>query len=94
MLELRVSALMVCSKSRRSVKSREVRLTHDEEEELLAEWHPEPLVPPFDRNHPALNPAILSGKVKQNIIRTTFFLRENDLKLNPFADFRWASMLL
>jgi len=56
-------AWLLYSKSRRSVKSREVRLTHDEEEELLAEWHPEPLVPPFDKNHPALNPAILSGKM-------------------------------
>ena len=35
-----------------------------EQEELIADWHPEPLVPSNpDRNHPALNPLVIEGKV-------------------------------
>ena len=53
---------------RRVTKSRSrshegVRLTKEEEEELLAEWKPEPLVPEVDPNHPALHVPIVSGKV-------------------------------
>ena len=53
---------------RRVTKSRSrayesVRLTKEEEEELLAEWKPEPLVPEVDPNHPALHTPIISGKV-------------------------------
>ena len=53
---------------RRVTKSRSrshdnVRLTKEEEEELLAEWKPEPLVPEVDPDHPALHVPIVSGKV-------------------------------
>lgn len=35
-----------------------------EQEELIADWHPEPLVPINpDRSHPALNPLVIEGKV-------------------------------
>jgi len=52
---------------RRVTKSRSrshegIRLTKEEEEELLAEWKPEPLVPEIDPNHPALHVPIVSGK--------------------------------
>ena len=53
---------------RRVTKSRSranetVKLTKEEEEELLAEWKPEPLVPDVDPNHPALHVPIVTGKV-------------------------------
>jgi len=40
-----------------------MRLTREEEEQLLSEWHPEPLVPPYVHNDPALSPVVLSGKL-------------------------------
>ena len=39
------------------------KLTKEEEEELLAEWTPEPLVPEVDPDHFALNAPIVTGKV-------------------------------
>ena len=39
------------------------RLTKEEEEELLAEWKPEPLVPEVDPDHPALHVPVVSEKV-------------------------------
>ena len=51
-------------RSQKYAKSREMRLTREEEEQLLSEWHPEPLVPPYDHHHPALSPVVLSGKVR------------------------------
>ena len=39
------------------------KLTKEEEEELLAEWTPEPLVPEVDPDHIALNAPIVTGKV-------------------------------
>ena len=53
-------------RSRKVQKSKEIRLTKEEEEELLAEWHPEPLVPPYDPDHPALHVPVMSGKVLQS----------------------------
>ena len=52
----------------RRVSSRERRLkaeklTKEEEEELLAEWKPEPLVPDVDPDHPALHVPVISEKV-------------------------------
>lgn len=44
-----------------------VRLTKEEEEELLAEWKPEPLVPEVDPDHPALHVPIVTGKVIEGI---------------------------
>ena len=46
-----------------------VRLTKEEEEELLAEWKPEPLVPEVDPDHPALHVPIVTGKVIEYIDR-------------------------
>lgn len=51
----------------RRVSSRERRLkaeklTKEEEEELLAEWKPEPLVPDVDPDHPALHVPVISEK--------------------------------
>ena len=51
----------------RRVSSRERRLKAEkltkEEEELLAEWKPEPLVPDVDPDHPALHVPVISEKV-------------------------------
>ena len=63
---------------RRVTKSRSraqegVRLTKEEEEELLAEWKPEPLVPEVDPNHPALHVPIVSGKVYFQSVKTILF---------------------
>ena len=48
---------------------REVKLTKEEEEELLAEWKPEPLVPEVDPDHPMLHlPTVESKPGKELII--------------------------
>ena len=54
---------LLYNRSRRGQRSKEIRLTREEEHQLLSEWHPEPLVPSFNRNDPALKPPVLSGKV-------------------------------
>ena len=43
------------------------RLTEKEKQELIDEWQPEPLVPPVDSNHPALNSRILDGVVGKTV---------------------------
>ncbi|MEE6459709.1 hypothetical protein FKM82_000706 [Ascaphus truei] len=43
-------------------------LTEKEKEELIDEWHPEPLVPPVSKDHPALNYTIVSGPPSHKII--------------------------
>lgn len=48
--------------------SKLIRLTKKEEEELIAEWMPEPLVPtPPEPDHPALNTRTIYGKVGRYI---------------------------
>ncbi len=37
--------------------------SREEEEELLAEWKPEPLVPEIDPDHPALHVPVIDDKV-------------------------------
>jgi len=39
------------------------KLTEKEQEELIAEWQPEPLVPDSPEDHPALSPLVVEGKV-------------------------------
>jgi len=34
-----------------------------EQEELVMDWQPEPLVPDTNEDHPALNPFVVDGKV-------------------------------
>jgi len=52
----------------RKPKTRETKLTRKEQEELIADWHPEPLVPINpDRSHPALNPLVIEGKVGKHV---------------------------
>jgi len=52
----------------RKPKSRGTKLTRKEQEELIADWQPEPLVPTnFDRNHPTLNPLVIEGKVGKHV---------------------------
>ncbi|UJR13823.1 hypothetical protein I4U23_000834 [Adineta vaga] len=45
----------------------EKKLTEKEKQELIDEWQPEPLVPPVDSNHPALNVRVLDGIVGKTI---------------------------
>ncbi len=61
----------------RRVNSREKRLkaerlTKEEEEELLAEWKPEPLVPEVDPDHPALHVPVISEKVSSSFIALVY----------------------
>ncbi|CAG0920599.1 unnamed protein product [Notodromas monacha] len=44
-----------------------VILTEAEKDELIAEWKPEPLVPPVDPMHPALHPRIVTGKAMKTV---------------------------
>ena len=55
--------LLVRRVSTRNKKLKAERLTKEEEEELLAEWKPEPLVPEVDPNHPALHVPVIDDKV-------------------------------
>ena len=50
--------------SSREKKAKAERLSKEEEEELLAEWKPEPLVPDVDPNHPALHVPVIDEKVR------------------------------
>ena len=55
--------LLVRRVSSRERRLKAERLTKEEEEELLAEWKPEPLVPDVDPDHPALHVPVISEKV-------------------------------
>jgi serine palmitoyltransferase len=58
--------LLIRRVSYRERKLKAERLTKEEEEELLAEWKPEPLVPDVDPNHPALHVPVIEDKVGSN----------------------------
>ncbi|KAF8792992.1 Serine palmitoyltransferase 1 like protein [Argiope bruennichi] len=47
----------------KSYKPQRQELTEQEKEQLIAEWTPEPLVPPSDENNPCLKPRTITGKV-------------------------------
>jgi len=56
--------LLVAAKS----KTARIKLSKAEEEQLLAEWTPEPLLPETpDPNHPALRPRTVRGKVGHHV---------------------------
>ena len=59
----RVVWLLVRRVSSRERRLKAEKLTKEEEEELLAEWKPEPLVPDVDPDHPALHVPVISEKV-------------------------------
>ena len=59
----RVVWLLVRRVSSRERRLKAEKLTKEEEEELLAEWKPEPLVPDVDPDDPALHVPIISEKV-------------------------------
>ena len=46
-----------------------MKLTREEEEELLSEWKPEPLVSDVDPDHDALHVPIIDHKVR-SVLRT------------------------
>ncbi|KZS20238.1 serine palmitoyltransferase 1 [Daphnia magna] len=47
----------------RKPKIRKPILTEKEQEELITDWQPEPLVPDTNEDHPALDPFVVEGKV-------------------------------
>ena len=49
--------------SARRQNKAEIKLTREEEEELLAEWKPEPLISQVDPDHEALHVPIIDHKV-------------------------------
>ncbi|CAF1485255.1 unnamed protein product [Adineta ricciae] len=51
----------------RKPRAIEKKLTEREKQELIDEWQPEPLVPPVDPNHPALNVRVLDGIVGKTV---------------------------
>ena len=51
----------------RKPRAIEKKLTEREKQELIDEWQPEPLVPPVDPDHPALNVRILDGIVGKTV---------------------------
>ncbi|XP_052012787.1 serine palmitoyltransferase 1 [Apodemus sylvaticus] len=61
-------------------------LTAKEKEELIEEWQPEPLVPPFSKNHPALNYNLVSGPPTHNIV-------VNGKECVNFASFNFLGLL-
>lgn len=58
--------LLIRRVSHRNRRLKAEKLTKEEEEELIAEWKPEPLVPEVDPNHPALHVPIMDGKVSKH----------------------------
>ena len=66
--------LLVRRVSSRERRLKAERLTKEEEEELLAEWKPEPLVPDVDPDHPALHVPVISEKVSLAINESTRIL--------------------
>ncbi|XP_053323823.1 serine palmitoyltransferase 1 [Spea bombifrons] len=61
-------------------------LTEKEKEELIDEWHPEPLVPPVSKDHPALNYNIVSGPPSHKIV-------VNGTECVNFASFNFLGLL-
>nr|ACO51554.1 Serine palmitoyltransferase 1 [Aquarana catesbeiana] len=61
-------------------------LTEKEKEELIEEWHPEPLVPPVSKDHPALNYNIVTGPPSHTII-------VNGKECINFASFNFLGLL-
>lgn len=59
---LLVATLVYVIVFRRSKKEKDLTLTEEEKEELIAEWEPEPLVPDTPQDHPALNRKYVEGK--------------------------------
>ncbi|XP_040583981.1 serine palmitoyltransferase 1 [Lepeophtheirus salmonis] len=57
-----IGGLLVRRVQNRSRKVRAEKFCKEEEEELLSEWEPEPLVPEYDLNHPALHVPVLDQK--------------------------------
>ena len=55
--------LLIRRVSSREKKLKAERLSKEEEEELLREWKPEPLVPDVDPDHPALHVPVIDEKV-------------------------------
>ena len=62
-LVLAVLWLIFLRKPRRIPK----KLTEEEKQELIDDWRPEPLVPPVDPNHPALNVRIVDGIIGKTV---------------------------
>ena len=72
--------LLVRRVSSRERRLKAERLTKEEEEELLAEWKPEPLVPDVDPDHPALHVPVISekvGLVQNNLIVILCNIKDN-----------------
>ena len=63
LLLLVVLWLIFFRKARRIAK----KLTEKEKQELIDDWRPEPLVPPVDPTHPALNVRVLDGVIGKTI---------------------------
>ncbi|XP_053558357.1 serine palmitoyltransferase 1 [Bombina bombina] len=61
-------------------------LTEKEKEELIDEWHPEPLVPVIPKDHPALNYNIVSGPPSHTIV-------VNGKECVNFASFNFLGLL-
>lgn len=67
-LEALLVAWIIWLVFRKSYKPSDVtELTEKEKEELIAEWQPEPLVPPTPADHPALNPLYVEGKLTKYV---------------------------
>ena len=58
--------LLVRRVSARRKNKAEIKLTREEEEELLAEWKPEPLISGVDPDHEALHVPVIDHKVAIN----------------------------
>jgi serine palmitoyltransferase len=51
----------------RKARHIEKKLTEQEKQELIDDWQPEPLVPPVNQQHPALNVRVLDGIIGKTI---------------------------
>ncbi|KHJ90456.1 hypothetical protein OESDEN_09703, partial [Oesophagostomum dentatum] len=48
-------------------RGHEHKLTEKQKDELIAEWHPDPLVPDTPQDHPVLNPKFADGKMTKYV---------------------------
>uniref|UniRef100_A0A915JYD7 Serine palmitoyltransferase 1 n=1 Tax=Romanomermis culicivorax TaxID=13658 RepID=A0A915JYD7_ROMCU len=97
-LEALLVAWIIWLVFRKSYKPSDVtELTEKEKEELIAEWQPEPLVPPTPTDHPALNPLYVEGQNPKKAKVTRRFLVVEGIYLNygdicplpKLLEFKW-----
>ncbi|KAF1767885.1 hypothetical protein GCK72_007844 [Caenorhabditis remanei] len=59
--------VVIRNRSKRQQEKLSKKLTERQKDELIADWHPEPLVPETPQDHPVLNPKYADGKMTKEV---------------------------